>query len=226
MFSLRQIFCAGFGGVFPGCLLLACNFVFLPYRRGAAIGILFGSLTQVVMMLLYLMFFSGISTALDDVLLKENQTRFAILAAILLLQLISAFGCMQMGKYFLCPASDVTTFDRAALEERIRTLDQGKRSVVHDIVLEFEQNPAVPAKHQSWGYVFGAVALNVFVLFLWIRAVIHAFYPLWFDNRTMDALWAWDLFVELFWPWLVMTLFGYLILGWFAFKRAPKAKKS
>ena len=226
MFSLRQIFCAGFGGVFPGCLLLACNFVLLPYRRGAVIGILFGSLTQVVMMLLYLMLFSGISTALDDVLLKENLTRAAILAAILLLQFISAFGCMQMGRYFLCPSSDVTTFDRAKLEERIRSLDTGKRSVVHDIVLEFEQNPAIPAKRLSWGHVLGAVVLNTLVLFLWINAVIYAFYPLWFDNRQMDALWAWELFVEIFWPWLVLTLFGYLLLGWFAFKRSAVSKKS
>ena len=107
MFSLRQIFCAGFGGVFPGCLLLACNFVFLPYRRGAAIGILFGSLTQVVMMLLYLMFFSGISTALDDVLLKENQTRFAILAASLR-SVCAAFFCLALRQAYMISAIAIT----------------------------------------------------------------------------------------------------------------------
>jgi hypothetical protein len=224
MYSLRQIFVAGLGGVFPGCLLLSCNFVYLPYRRGAVIGILFGSLTQVVLMLLYLMIFSGISTALDDVLLKLPLTQIAIILSISVLQLMTAMGCTAMGKYFLCPTSDVTTFDRSVLEARIVSIDTGKRSVVNDIVKEFKETPAVPARRRSWFHVFGAIVVTLFVLFLWIRAVILAFYPLWFDKRTMDALWAWDLFVSLFWPWLLLTGFGYAILGVFAFTRSASAK--
>lgn len=226
MYALRQIFIAGLGGVFPGCLLLSCNLAYLPYRRGAVIGILFGSLTQFVLMLLYLMIVSGISTALGDVLLKSSVTWLAIILAILALQLMTAVGCTLMGKYFLFPASDVTTFDRAALEARILSLDTGKQSVVHDIAKAFEEAPAVPARRRSWFHVWGAIFVTLIILILWRNAVIQAFYPLWFDNRTMDALWAWDLFVSLLWPWLLLTAFGYAVLGIFDFTRPAFSKKS
>ena len=177
-------------------------------------------------MLLYLMIVSGISTALGDVLLKSSVTWLAIILAILALQLMTAVGCTLMGKYFLFPVSDVTTFDRAALEARILSLDTGKQSVVHDIAKAFEETPAVPARRRSWFHVLGAILVTLIVLLLWWNAVIQAFYPLWFDNRTMDALWAWDLFVSLFWPWLLLTAFGYAVLGIFDFTRPAFSKKS
>ncbi len=212
MFSLRQITCAGFMGVFPGCLLLSHNFARLPYMRGALIGVMFGALMQLVMMLLYLIVFSLVCEGLDDVLIQNNTTWLAIVAGFAVIQLLSAIGCRIMGSYFLYPGQAVTSFDRDDLLVRMKKLDTGKRSVVHDLVTEFERTPKPVARKRSWLAVMLVACVNLGVLIRWVVSVVRAFDPLWFEGRAMDAAWAFDLFLDVLWPFLILLGFGYVFL--------------
>ena len=46
MFTQRQIALGGFLGVYAGCMALTANFMRLGYRRGAFVGVGFGTVTH------------------------------------------------------------------------------------------------------------------------------------------------------------------------------------
>lgn len=191
----------------------------MPYMRGALIGVMFGGLMQVVLLLIYLMVFAGVSTALDDVLVRHWQTWCAILACFFALQTCSAVGCRIMGSYFLCPGRDVTEFDRDALLARLNTMDTGKKSVVHDLVVLFSTKPKPVIKHKSWLWVVLAGTLTCLAMLLWVRAVLQAFDWMWFDNRPIDGMWVTDLFLQMFAPFVGLVGCGYILL-WLGIRRA------
>ena len=212
MFSLRQITAAGFLGVFPGCVLLSVNFERLPYRRGALIGVAFGCLVQFVLFLLYLLTVAITSLSFSDPQTTLLSTKTVILAVVAVIQTLSATGCRIMGSYFLYPKNDVTQYDRAELEKRLRALDPHKRSVVHDLVLSFEANPPRKPQKQSWIHVaaLGLVALSVNVL--WLHNIDKSFYELWVSNMQPQLSWKLALAFDLVWPFFILVTVGYAYL--------------
>jgi len=215
LFSLRQITAAGFIGVFPGCVMLSINFELLPYRRGARIGIAFASLVQLVMLLLYVAVITFTTALLDDTQLQNLSSRLIVFALILIIQLLSAVGCRMMGSYFMYPNSDVTQFNRAQLEERLQKLDNGKISVVHDLITEFKATPAPKPIPYSWIHLAALATVNASAFAAWIYALYKAFNVYWFNGGLINTAWWTTLAFDALWPLALLFLVGYAYL-WLA----------
>ncbi len=202
-------------GVFPGCVLLSINFELLPYKRGARIGIAFGSLVQLVMLLLYIVVILLTASLLDDMQFNNMSSRLILATLILIIQLLSAVGCRIMGAYFMYPETNVTLFDRSRLEEQLHKLDNGKVSVIHDLTSEFNKTPAPHPTPFSWIHLAALAIINSFVFFAWVYALYNAFNAYWFSDGIINSTWWTNLAFDALWPLAVLLFAGYAYL-WLA----------
>ncbi|MBO4350387.1 MAG: hypothetical protein J6A01_05510 [Proteobacteria bacterium] len=213
MFTLRQITCAGFFGVYSGCIPLTVNLARLPYWRGALIGVAFGALTHVMVTLIYIMIAVYVGQIMGDPILKQPTTWGIILLGCIVIQVLSAIGCRIMGGYFLSPPNKRVPFERQKLYENLKNRDTGKTSVLHDVVLKLEQKPALKDMRFSNAWVVFFSILSVLASSLWIYHLTIACLESIFYGIPMDAAWYVDLALRCLLPLVMLVLVHLSVLG-------------
>lgn len=189
MFSQRQIALGGFLSIYAGCAALSVNFLRMRYRRGAYVGLFFGSLMQLFVAMADFWIIAAVAGILDDPQLLRWESRCVCAGAALCVQLLCAAGCAVMARYFLAPKTGRDTFSRDALLFRLEKIDTGKRSVVHDIVGILRSNPAVLTRHIStfWLILLSFFAACAFAA--WLKILTDACLSVIFFGVPVDAEW-------------------------------------
>ena len=223
MFTLRQITCAGFFGVYSGCVPLTVNLARLPYWRGAIIGVAFGALTHVMVTLLDIFIATQVGLIMDDPILKQAQTWVVICLCIGVIQALSAIGCRIMGSYFLSPAQKKDPFDRKALYENLKKRDTGKKSVLHDVVLQLEQIEPPADLRFSNGWIVLFSCLSILSSFLWVYRLTIACLESLFYGIPTDAHWYMDLTLQSMIPFAVLVVAHLATLAYLGTQTPPKA---
>lgn len=213
MFTLRQITCAGFFGVYSGCIPLTVNLARLPYWRGALIGVAFGALTHVMVTLIDIMIAVYAGQILGDPILRQASTWAAILMGVLVIQVLSAIGCRIMGGYFLSPPKKQDPFERQKLYENLKTRDTGKKSVLHDVVLRLEQKKALKDIRFSNLWIVFFSILSVLATCLWIYTLTMTCLESLFYGIPMDGSWYADLTLRCLLPLIILVLVHLSVLG-------------
>ena len=213
MFTLRQITCAGFFGVYSGCVPLTVNLARLPYWRGAFIGVAFGALTHLMVMFIHIAIAVYVGLYMDDPILKRGTTWAVIAAAVFAVQVLSAVGCRIMGAYFLSPPRARDAFDRQKLYEMLKNRDDGKKSVLHDVVLLLENKPGLPDLRFSNAWIVLVSALSVLCTALWIRSLTIACLEALFYGLDLDLAWYTDLAAVCLVPFAVIVIVHLAVLA-------------
>ncbi len=220
---MRQIALAGFLGVYPGCLPLTVNLARIPYKRGAVIGVFFGSLTHLMTTLLYILASVSIGNAMNDPILANPVTWVCIAVTIFVIQLLSSVGCQMMGAYFLAPHKKSDAFERQKLYERLKVKDlkdnpedgsKYKRSVLHDVVLLLEQKPAVPDVRFSTAWIFLFGALSLISILIWVHTLNTACLEVLFLGIQADFGWYLDHILCVVVPLIFLILAHFSTLTW------------
>lgn len=206
MFTQRQIALGGFLGVYAGCMALTANFMRLGYRRGAFVGVGFGTLTHLLVAWVYFALSAYISQWQDDVLWREWTTVAWMAGCALIIQGLSSAGCVLMGRYFMAPARSGDAFDRAGLLARLKSRDTGKRSVVHDVVQILERDAGLPARRFSTGWIVGFGVLSAMAHAAWLALLTQASLEVIFWGIEMDARWVGRLALRFAVPFAVLVL--------------------
>ena len=213
MFTRAQIGVGGFFGVFSGCLPLTVNLARLPYWRGAIIGIFFGTLTHMLTAFIYLSIVILAFSMLNDPGLHKPESWVFIIVSAVALQCLSSLGCQIMGRYFLAPSGGAP-FQRQKLYETLKAKDTGKKSVLHDVVLRLEIQPASPDVRFSWGWIGLASTLSLCSMYIWLRMIKTACLESLFYGIPMDSGWYIGLIGQCLIPWFVLVLAQAAILLW------------
>lgn len=214
MFTLRQIASAGFVSVYAGCVTLTVNLLRIPYRRGAYIGVGFGALMHVVTFFLFVIIALMVGQNLDDPLLKSGTTWGVIGACLLVIQVLSAIGCRIMGAYFLSPRNGHETFDRQKLYNRLKPLDTGKRSVLHDVVTIMENTPEPASRKISslWIVFLGVLSLGADIY--WADSLVISSLDALFFGVPMDVLWWLGIAGKFAIPLVLLVAVNLAMLTW------------
>ena len=214
MFTLRQIASAGFVSVYAGCVTLTVNLYRIPYRRGAFVGVGFAALMHVVVAFLYLLIAIQIGNGLDDPLLKQKATWGIILACILGLQILSAIGCTIMGRYFLSPASGKDKFDREKLYQQLKSMDTGKRSVLHDVIQILETTPAKKDRKFSSLWILLLGLLSVGAMGYWLQILTDSSLNVLFMGVQMDIWWGLSIVAQFCIPVILLVATNLAMIAW------------
>lgn len=212
MFTQRQIAVAGFLGVYAGCLPLTVNIGRLPYWRGAVIGVFFGAFMHLQMTFIYILLALLSGRIMNDALLHQPSTWGLFGAFALVIQALSSLGCQIMGRYFKSPEHG-KSFDREALYQRLKSLDTGKKSVLHDVVILLETRQAAPERAFSngWMLLFGGLSILSFVY--WIYRLALACLDVLYFGVPMDTSWGIGLAWQFIWPLAVLIAVHFVVLG-------------
>ncbi len=224
MFTLRQITCAGFFGVYSGCIPLTVNLARLPYWRGAFIGVAFGALTHIMVTLIDIMIVIYVGQLMGDPILKQSSTWWVILLCCMVIQGLSAIGCRIMGGYFLSPPHRHAPFERQKLYEELKSRDSGKTSVLHDVVLKLEQEPARKDIRFSNAWIVLFSVLSVLGTLVWIYHLTIACLESLFYGIPMDFGWYLDLGLRCLLPLVIIILVHLSVLGVLGTREARRKK--
>ncbi len=214
MFTLRQIASAGLISVYAGCVTLTVNLYRIPYRRGAFVGVGFAALMHVVVAFLYILIAIQIGIFMDDPLLKQSATWGIILACILMFQVLSAIGCTIMGRYFLAPVTKKDKFDREKLYQRLKSLDSGNRSVLHDVVQILEKTPAKKDVRFSSGWIVLLAGLSIGAHWYWLERLTISILESIFYGIPTDVWWALSIAGYFCIPLIVLILSNLSMIAW------------
>lgn len=206
MFSLRQISVAGLLGVYAGCLTLTVNLRRLPYTRGAYVGVFFGSLTHMLAAWVDLCLALSFADWFNDPTLSHTLSRVAVVAACVLVQIMSAVGCTIMGAYFMAPSTRREPFQREKLLEKLSKRDTGKRSVVHDVVQCLTQTPPLPDVRFSHAWIALAAVCSAASMALWLFLLYRAIIDCLFFGIPQNGDWYLMLSAQFMGVWLLLIL--------------------
>ncbi|MCL2325139.1 MAG: hypothetical protein FWC40_01345 [Proteobacteria bacterium] len=189
MFTRNQIIAAGFLGPFAGCFALTVNLGRLPYPRGQNIGIVFGILTQLMATLIVLILAILIAQYHHEISFRGPYSHIAVLTWLILERSICAWCCRAMANFFEAPHGK-NAFQPEHLLQRLKKIDTGKTSVVHDVVtcLEKPPRPQYLKPGTSWIIMAGFAGFSASVTWLWI--LIQAIIDLLTAYAPINAAWA------------------------------------